>query len=289
MLYCAAFDVTASKYSFGTVTFATAGKTNAVVTISAVTSTALDGGAVVPRFWHMADLSAITITSEDTAAAARLGRYSSVSFGIALQTAARAAMTAQSWVTPSDFAISFSATTGLYSWQYGTTFSATWSTTLGRQLCGFSATQSGTLFYQGTVVPYFAIVPTQLAVSDPTPNYEPGGIANHQVTDTGQGAGVERYVSPLCRDWLQQFEIQAKTIRGTEASTHPFTFQHLVEHCRGRYPIMVTSGGFSSNTAREVFSLRTEGTSWHPQEASPNSHVHWHIPFRTMVEGRLAS
>jgi hypothetical protein len=182
-----------------------------------------------------------------------------------------------------------SLTTGLVSVAYTTTFSLTWSSATGRALCGFSADQSGASSYTGTVVPTYVIKPTLDAVSLPTPNFEPDNIAAHAVADDGSGFGTERYVSPIYRDWVQQFEVKAKTQRLFAASTHPWTLQHLFEHCRGRWPFLVISGFGSDSSSNEAFSLRTEGTSWKPDRASFMDDAQFHVPFKTVVEGTAAT
>jgi hypothetical protein len=124
-------------------------------------------------------------------------------------------------------------------------------------------------------------------------NYEPQSIANHLQTDAGEGFGISRSVSPVWRDWYQQFETKAKTYRvsadaGDTAGDHPWTLQHLFEHCRGEYPFLVVEG-FNESSSIEVFALRTEGTPFVPQRAAPAWDAYFHVPFRCSVIGQVTS
>jgi len=288
MFYLASFDVTAA--AFGTVTLATAGKTSVVVDLTGLIGTTAATTNSTKFFHYPTGASAGAITSQDVAAAYRLTDFSVYGFGTILQTALRAGATANSWTSPSGITVEWrlASTPASYRIAYpSATFSVTCSTALGYALMGFTGVQSGGTTYDGTVLPTYLIQPTLAAVSEPTTNYEPTGIANHITADDGTGYGIERYTGPLYRDWLQQFETKEKTIRLNAAAAHPWTFQALFEACRGSRPFMVLSG--FGESFYEVFSFRSEGTQWHPERATPGNDSQFHIPFKCVVEGSVTA
>jgi hypothetical protein len=287
-MYSVAFDAADSDVSYGTLTVATAGKTSIVITFANLTATSMDATTTSSVFFHYDTISNLRITSQDPLGTTRRGEIATSPFAAAINAAMFTAATANSWSSPSSLVMGFNTSTGIYTFSYTTTFSLTWTVAAGRALCGFSANQSGASSYTGTVVPTFTLLPTLDAVCLNTPNYEPDSIATHVVADDGGGFGTERYVSPIYRDWVQQFEVKAKTMRASAASTHPYTFQHLIEHARGRWPFIVLRGFGSDTALDEVFSLRTESTSWKPDRASFMDDAQFHIPFKTVVEGTLA-
>lgn len=278
--YFAGFDV--SALTLGTITLSTAGKSDAVVTLSSVTDTAGDS-TTTSLFCH--PLAFASQTSQGSAGSSVLQEWSAVSYAAALQTDLRAAATAQSWVSPSNINVTCSASTGIYTIAYSTaTFSIAWSTAAGRNFLGYSGNQSGGTSYVGDQTPTYIIAPTLTDVSDPTTNYEPGSIASHAMADDGTGFGIARTESPIYRDWIQQFETKAKTLRLSAASAHPWTFQHLFEHCRTVYPFYVTSS-FNAGSNYEAFKLREDGCSFKPERATPGNDTQFHVPFRCHVLG----
>lgn len=287
MLYLPAFDV--SKLALGTMTLATSGKPNVVIDLTALAYTAGDGSGNSPVLFHYDAAADFGFVSQDKAAVPRRRDLALHAFDLVLETAIITGMVAQSWVTPIlHTSYSFDITTGHYTISYNiANLSVTWSTTLGRQLCGFAANLSGAQAYTGTITPYFAIAPTLLATSDNTPNYEPTGIASDCVADDGSGYGISREVAPTYRDWVQQYEIKAKSIRAAAVSTHPYSFQALFEDCRTQYPIIVYNG--FGDTIREAFTLRAEGAQWSAEQFRAGRAIDFafHIPFKTRVEGTV--
>lgn len=283
-IYQAAFDVT--ELDLGTLTLATAGESDVVIDL-----TALTGG---PMFFHYNGVGGTEwCTSQDSAETPRLTElFSLFGFDVAVTAALQAAATTATWPSPSSLTASFRRdnTPIGYRLRYsGSTITAAWSTAAGRALFGFSANvavAAETLLADH--VPTYCIVPTLEFSSDDTPNYEPDTIANHVMPDDNSlGTGVSRYVAPIFRDWKQQFETAEKTERLRADSTHPWTFQHLFEYCRGERPICV---GYYRSTAHggEVFILRSKGTNWRPERASPGNAAQFHIPFECHVIGTLA-
>lgn len=279
MMYYASYDV--ALLALGNITLATSGKPNVVVNISAVTST--DAHSVASSLF----LSHVHhgVTGEDPAASTRFAHYAQLAFSDALQAAIQTEATAQGWTSVGSIDVSVANATGIWTFTYGSAFTLAWSTAAGAHFMSFASasTTSSATSHAGTITPTYAVSPTLDGVSDPSVDYEPSAIAERVVADSGDGFGISRSVSPLYRDWLQQYETKAKTLRRSADSTHPWTLQDLFEHCRTAYPFVV-EGGFGSS-AIEVFSLRSEGASWKPQRASPGNDTQFHVPFQTIVEG----
>lgn len=283
-LYQAPFDT--AEMVLGTLTLATSGKPNVVIDLTDITS----GGSSL--FFHYNGVGGSSwCTAQDNTGADRLTHYAPYSFDVALTTALVAEATAQGWANPSNLSASFRRdnTPIGYRLRYtGSSITATWSASIGRALFGFSANvavAAETLL--ADVVPTHCIVPTLEFSSDDSPNFEPETIANHVMPDDNSlGTGVSRYVAPIMREWVQQYETGEKTERLRAAAAHPWTFQQLFEYCRGERPICVA---YYRSTAHggEVFVLATKGTRWRPERASRGNDAQFHIPFECHVLGTL--
>ena len=289
MLYTAAFDAVEAnaRYGFGTLTVATAGETDVVLTLSSITSADDDGTAGATTFWVWEDAS-LHCVDHSPYEQTRYSHFSRKTWAEAIESALQTAATAAGWAAKIP-AVDFSTTTGFYTFSVATVTSAwSWSTANGRALFGFTANSSTASTHTSTVTPLFIINPTLDSVSDPTTSYEPRSIGNRVVGDTGEGFGNARYVSPLYRDWVQQFETKAKSLRLHAASTHPWTFQDLHEHCRGVYPFIVYDGGFEDATTDPiVFAFREEGIPFAPERATPGNDAQFHHAFKCIVDGTL--
>lgn len=257
------------------------GYSDVVVNMSSGVSAADYDAATSYIFSHAGPAN---IRSETADGSQRLRSYSRTTYGAALQAALRDAATAASWPSPTSIQVTNSNASGAYTISYTTTFSIAWSSANGRAFLGFTADKSGSSSYAGTITPTYLVIATLDDSSDDTPNYEPEAIGNRVIADDGSGYGLTRSIAPLYRDWVQQFETKEKTLRRSAASTHPWTFQHLFEHCRGEYAfvIYIPTG---SNGRLELFSLRSDGLMWKPERASPGNDAQFHIPFRCIVEG----
>jgi hypothetical protein len=279
-MYYAGFDLSQVS-GLGTLTLATAGKSSIVITLGSITDN--DSNSVASSLFFHAPNNPNYI-AVDSSGDDRLLNYSVASFAQALYGDMVEGAIAQSWTSPASLVCTIAEATGLISFTYPVAnFSLTWSTAAGRQFCGFASNQSGAQSYTGTIVPPYCISPTLPSASNWTVDYEPTGIANHIIADDGQGYGVSREVSPVCRDWVQQFETKEKTFTANATSTHPYTYEALIKHCRGQYPFAVVDG--FGDTADYVFFLRSESTQWHPERASDGNDAQFHIPFKTWVEG----
>lgn len=295
--YWAGFDI--SELTLGTLTMATSGQSDVVITFSSMTGTDQNSASTSLMFPgpNVGDAGedygdGWDFVGEDPDSTVRLETYADVPLWEVLQAALRAEATTQSWPSPTNITCSQSGTTGRGTITYSAQITLTFSLAAGRRFLGYSADQTGSSSYTSDITPDYIILPTALATSDPTTNYEPAGVANHMQSDDGAGFGVSRTVAPLYRDWTQIYENKAKTLRlaapdGTTAGDHPWTFQALIEHCRGRFPFIVT-GGFGEGYD-EAFHLRTEGTNldWRGIRASPGNDAQFNIPFRCSVVGKV--
>lgn len=281
MIYCASLDTT--LLTLGTLTLTTAGKSDAVVTLGNASSATGNNGTILTHACAMS-----SFVSQGQRGAARFSEMSDQSLATALQVLCQAALTSSSWTSPGGFTVTWSKTTGKFTFAYTTAnFTMAWSLADGRKFCGFSASQSGAATYTSDRVPTYVIAPTLDKASNDTTNYEPTGIASRATADDGTGFGIARYESPLRRDWVQEFETKEKSIRLSAASTHPWTFQDLFEHCRTVFPFIVVDG-FNDDSYYECFTLREDGCVFNPDRATPGNDTQFHHSLKCHVEGRVA-
>ncbi len=297
MFYTAAVDIVEANalYAFGTLTMdnGAAAGTAVVLTLGSITSTSVAGAAGATIFWVW-DEGDFTCVGSDRHAASKFTHFSEATWAKAVDAALKAAALVAGWDAANVPFCTFSTTTGFYA--FGTTggsastTSLAWSTANGRKLFGFSGDSALAASHTGTLTPLFVISPTVQAASDPSLLFEASGIASRAVGDDGRGFGLDRYVAPLHRDWTQEHETLAKTMRLEAASAHPFTFQALHERCRGKLPFIVAAGGWAeSESSPLVFSFRRDGMAWRPEPATPGTVGYWSIPFRCVQEGALTA
>lgn len=281
MFYAACFDVADTLANYGTITFSTSGKSNAVVTISALGNGNTYGDL---QNWLNPVLTGgwLSVDWRDTNL---LRAQAGVSFPAQVQSALRAAATVSSWTSPSNITVTFNATTNppRYEFAYPTGFTAiTFSQTSGRNLLGFSGNFSGSsALVTGTLTPSTVIVPSQPGASMVTPDYEPKPLGGVGCAGNGTVFGVHRYTSEILRDWFQQYETKAKTYREF-AGGGALSFQGLYEAARHAYPFAVCNG--FGQSYHEAFFLRDARFS--PKRASPGNDAQFHIPFHAVVAGR---
>lgn len=290
MMYYVAFDTAA--LSLGTLTLTRSAFSDVEVDLDDVSTTAVDGTSTGTIFFHaVGSDTAQRVTGEDPDGTIKLTHYARQPFALALQKALRDEATAESWTNASSITVTHSTTTGFYTISIAAAaynVALAFSLTVGRQLLSFaSLTSASASSHTGTIVPSYAISATLPSVSMDTPNYEPRGIANHVETDLGTGGGTSRSVSPLYRRFRQEYETKEKTRREFAASTHPWTFQHMREWCRGQYAFMIIDG-FGAGT-NEVFSFRTDSTSFDSQRHGEGNDAQYWIDFDCVVEGTMAS
>ncbi len=289
MMYQAQFDVSSG---FGTLTLSHGSHTSLVITVSTLTQTTYDGSATTSLHVHLGGIA--QVDGEDPDTTGRLiDTWGGSSFSVILQVALRAAaVSAGSW-SSTDIDVTHSVTTGAYTIDYSDAADGnigfTGSTAATRTLLGFSGAQTGAATYTSDVTPDYIVIPTLDAVSAvgsaDAANYEAEPSASASSTDEGRQFGITRTTAPISRDWVQQFEVKAKTMRLNAASTHPWTFQKLFEHCRTD-KIFVVVTGFGEDRD-EVFMFRTEGSRWDPERATPGNDSAFHIPFMCNVIGKV--
>lgn len=224
-----------------------------------------------------------------------LQKWSVEGYAEALEDAIQAAATTASYPSPTNFTVSCNRTTAIYTISHSDDFELVFGNNASRLFLGYDADDTAsTSTKTGDYPPTYTINPTLSGASSPGVgdmlNYEPGNIAALGVADSGKAYGISRDIGPLYRDWIQQFETKPKTIRlaadtTPSTTTHPWTFQDLFEHCRTVYPFIVVQG--FGETYDEAFRLRSEGSAWTPERASPGNDSQFHIPFQTVVEGQI--
>lgn len=133
---------------------------------------------------------------------------------------------------------------------------------------------------------YYIIAPTISGRSNVSDDYEPQAVSYDGEADDGTAYGISRTTAPTYHDWIQAMEPKAKTFIRSKASTVPWTYQHLVVHCRNTEPILVKDSEGASGTDDMIVRLRADGASWHPERVSADYDGQWNIPFRTRVIGR---
>lgn len=293
MLYVAGFDVSKidrTLGTLGTLTVSTAGKPDLVLNLADVRGlTRLSASSA--KFWHWSYqvLAGLYIRAKDTPSVVyRRDDFSWKSWENALSEALAALATSAGWTSPGTLQFSMSLSTGLVTASYTTTFALTWSTALGRQLCGFDNDKSGAASYAGTVVPLFVIEPGLRRISGAARTTFAAGRASSVRADNGGGFSIKRGTVALRRKWVQQFIPLEKVEHDAALSTHPWTMQDLIEHCPGGYPFIVHDGGFGI-TADEAFSFTTEGSDFdHKATGTDGVYIaKQHTEFDCYVEGRI--
>lgn len=289
--YLASFDV-ATDGALGTITLSTAGKSSIAVDLTAVSDTTA-GGMLTTTLWNHYSVGLGQNTGEDldgTTTCADV--FSDISFAARLEEMLEAAASLAAWTSYTSISVTYDPTTNRYTIAYSAAnFGIDFSKVLGRRLLGYgSLTYSGAQTYTGSKPPNYTVECTLDAVSMPTPNYEPGGIATQAVSGTAAFFGLTRGCVPLFRDWVQQFEVTAKVMRlSAEASEHPFTLQELFERSRADRPFVVYDGNFATNSnVAEVFVLRADGSSLGLDAimyAADMDGTQYHVSFRTLVLG----
>lgn len=288
MIYLAPFDVTSLS---GTITFTQTASPFEAAVITVANLRSLDNqspGVNSSILWHRDD-QAFGVRSEDELQQLRHITYGANGMPTVLQLAVNTA-----WTGTPNITITYSHTTGRYTFTGNEAFSITFSSTTLRRLFGFTGNSPSATTHAAPRVPTYAIEADLAAVSadgglSAALNYEPASIGNHPVADDGTGFGISRTVAPLYRDWVQQFETKAAVMREAQNfGTDDFwTYQAMREYCRGEWPFMVI-GGFGE-TYDEVFSFRDEGIAWQPERASLANGTHFHVPFKTICDGRVVN
>lgn len=294
VLYMPFFDITDA--GLGVLTLSTAGETDVQVALSLLTANDenSDASSIFSHYLHT------NITSFDPEVVSRFDHYARSSFTVALETAIRDEMTDQGWPTPSNFNCDFSYVTGLVTLSYSLTFGVSWGLSWPNALMlGFTTPTglflptdlSGASSYTAQAAPTYCINSTLPDVSEETGIYEPEGLGNHVINDTGGGNSIARTQAPQFNDWRQEFESYHRTYRvGSHyllSPTATWTHQDLFRQCRRGFPFVLYGDdrtGVNTGGA-EVYSLRSDGMNFNARRAAPGSGTQFHIPYRCHLEG----
>lgn len=286
--YLASFDVSDPGNGFSYIQVAASGKTSFQIQVPALTELSWEGNNPVRIFNHYAGLGLGRTASEDRRVPLQLSQsYGGNSFGGMTVNAMRAGAITAGWGSPSANALTCAYNSGnlRYTFGYNSAFAIAFGSAATASLYGFSSlTASGSASLVGDILPDYIIKPALPAVSDPTTNYEPDSITSQAVSGSGIAFGLSRSAAPLYRDWVQQYELRANTLRLAALSTAPFTHQELIESVRGSFPFVVQDGFGTAND--EVFIIRAEGSNFKPDRAAPGWDV-FHITYKTIVQGTI--
>lgn len=288
--YMASFDVVNLTGSVG---LSTAGKTTiAPINLNTLSATSVTGSNAVRVFNHCPINGLGTTIGRDRAATATLApKYGSSTWAAVVQARLRAQATTNGWgAQANDIVVSFNQTTLRYTFSYSATFTVNFASDAPALFGWNTSTLSGASSYQGTQLPYYIITPTLSAVSMTSTtegiDYEPEDISSQSVSAQGVVYSISRSVSPLYRDWVQQYESSSRTLRST---SNVFTHQDLFEVVRGALPFVVQDNfnGFS-----EVFYLRGDSANWGRDTYEMVAVAYdgaYHVKYKTIFAGRLAS
>ncbi len=138
--------------------------------------------------------------------------------------------------------------------------------------------------YVSNCRPIYYMAPDITARTNFSDLYEPDEIVSEAVSDGGTPYAVARQTTELWCDWTQSMEPKASTLTYAATTTLPWTWQALVKHARGQYPIAVYESAIS---AQRVYKLRAEGASFRPERVATDYDGLWNIPFRMRDLGTL--
>lgn len=260
MLYAASFDLRDGRHGFGSVTFRCASAEFTVALTSLVTT--LANGQASSVYNHVGTNQ---FAGEDGVILSEASYgFCTFSFADVFVEAMQTAAGATAWPDPSRLQVVGNGDPYRFTYSDRLFTAIEFSNSAAMRLFGFTANFSGSAeSVTGTGTPNFIISPILSAVTTEETNgyiYEPSKISAAATSAAGMQYGLARTQPPLFRNWMQQSETRAKTLRGQAIATHPCTHQLLVESCRSVYPFVVVDGfgdGFDY-----LFRLRPEGAMW---------------------------
>lgn len=232
-----------------------------------------------------ASITTGTYCHTDIATVTGTGTYTS--FASAVQSALNAVV--------SGWTVSFNTTTQRYTISHATAFTLTWTGTAGdklRRMLGFEDTVASTTSAVGTLLPWFAMVPTISGRSQFSDVYEPTEIVEEAVADddTPYAVSKERGTDAfefsdqiMWSDWTQSMEPIESTL--ISRATTSWTWERCFKHCRGEHPFLVVDG--SSST---VHKFRADGASFSErtrERVAADYDGLWNIKFVTRQLGSL--
>lgn len=151
-----------------------------------------------------------------------------------------------------------------------------------KELLGFSGDSSTAASVSSDQAALYWYLPTGVE-SEVTEDYEPEdliyvhrtqGGATHHITSAG--VPVHHDFSLRMEAWADVFTWKADQDGGGSHVGH--TLQEIFEHCRGKYPFLVTHDFGSA-----VHRFRPEEAFFEPERVHPEENTYWSVPFRTYV------
>jgi hypothetical protein len=282
--YLASLDMLrAAELGFTTVQVQTSGQPSYTVTLGSVTGPTGDMASTCTVFNHAAFGLALTRGEDRSASTAMMAGYSGFSIAGAVTDALNTAQaTAGSTATAT---VTFDMTTLQYTFAFNVASSLTFGSDQTAWLFGFDGDRTAATSHVSNITPWGVIRPVLSDVSEPTTNYEAEGIASQAVSAGNAVVGLARSSVPIYRDWIQQYETKAKTLRLSADASHPFTHQELFEVSRASLPFVVTDA--FGDTLQEVFYFRADSSSWKCDRATTANDTQFHIHYRTVVAGYI--
>lgn len=285
--YQASIDLADPRFGLGTVSIATAGKTTVSVNISTLSADTFEGDGTCTIFNHNYIGLGYCVGEDREASTWMRQSFSELSLASRVQSSIRSAAIAAGWSSDAEsIGFGFNPSTLIYDIDYTANITVTFGNAETASLFGFSTlSHTGALQYLSDIVPYGIIRPVLSAVSSPTSNFEPEGIASQAISSSAAVSGLTRSIAPIYRDWIQQYETKEKTLRLQALAAHPFTHQELFEISRTNIPFVVVDG--FGDGLDEVFFFRGEGSNWRCERASDGNDAQFHISYKAVVAGYL--
>lgn len=285
--YQASIDVADPRFGLGTIAIATAGKTTISINISTLTADAFEGDGTCTTFNHNYVGLGQCLGEDRSGSTWMRQSFSELSLAAKVLQGLQGAALAAGWASDADdISFGFNPSSLIYDIDYSAVITVTFGNNETARLFGFSTlSHTGAATYLSDITPYGIIRPVLSAVSSPTPNFEPEGIASQAISSSAAISGISRSIAPIYRDWVQQYETKEKTLRLQALAAHPFTHQELFEISRTNLPFVVVDG--FGDGLDEVFFFRGEGSNWRCERASDGNDAQFHISYKAVVAGYL--
>lgn len=200
----------------------------------------------------------------------------------------RAAASLAGWSDPDDVDVIFNPGTRRVHVSYSGGITAiTFSNDAVRRLFGFASDFSGSATtVTGTQLPMYIVEPTINGASSASVVGERDASCNLAYSANGRSFSIGRTVTPMYRNWVQQYETRAKSFRRFNAGAPAeFTYQDLFETCRTRLPFAVLDG--FNDAIYSAYGFEDQEDSFAPEPAVPGSADQFHIDFKTLALARI--
>lgn len=154
------------------------------------------------------------------------------------------------------------------------------------QVLGFSTSPgaiAGGASVTGDITPYFSIHGAMGGVSNASDTYE-GGTSEVSEAESGRAYGVASTSAPTYSDFTVPYEPRAAVyIRAAEA-TAPWTWEHLITHCRVTHPFAITDD-FGEGVG--VHQLMPSSDRFRPKRVNADWRERHNLDFKTREIGRV--